>query len=119
MITQLELSDNKFGGAELKNLPAYESLREIRLANTKIESIEDLQCLNKYKNLEILEVEECPITKKPNYRQKIFEILPQLIYLDSLTVDGKPYHNGNFLNFYKKDFLFRLLNYKFLLIKNT
>jgi len=96
LITQLELSDNKFVGGELKNLPAYESLTEIRLANTKIESIDDIQCLSRYKNLEILELEECPITKKPNYRQKIFEILPNLKYLDSLTVDGKPYHNGNF-----------------------
>lgn len=79
------------------NLPSYESLREIRLANNKIESFEDIKTLSKYKNLEYLELEECPITKKPKYRETVFEILPDLLYLDNLTRDNQPYHNGKTL----------------------
>lgn len=94
MICKLELSDNKFNGAELKNLPAYENLREIRLANTKIDSFDDVKNLARFKNLELLELEECPITKQANYREKVFEILPDLLYLDNLTRDGQPYQNG-------------------------
>jgi len=44
--------------------------------------------------LEILELEECPITKYPKYRERIFEILPDLLCLDNFTKDGQPYNNG-------------------------
>jgi len=88
------LSDNKFGGAELKNLPAYENLREIRLANTNIASFDDIKFLSKFKSLLLLELEECPISKQVNFREKIFEILPDLLYLDNLTRDGQAYQNG-------------------------
>ncbi len=94
MITQLELCDNKITGSEFKNLPEYESIREIRLANNKIDSIEDIKVLTRFKNLEILELEECPITKYPKYRERIFEILPDLLCLDNFTKDGQPYNNG-------------------------
>ena len=95
MISKLELSDNKIAGSELKNLPAYENLKEIRLANTKIDSINDVKNLAKFKNLELLELEESPITKLENYRENIFEILPKLTYLDNITKDGQVYQNGN------------------------
>jgi len=94
LIYKLELSDNKISGTELNNLPAYEDLREIRLANNKINSFDDIKNLCIFKNLESLELEECPITKQPLYREKVFEILPDLLYLDNLTIDGHPYPNG-------------------------
>ena len=85
----MELSDNNFDGNELKNLPNYENLSQIKLANTKIKSFEDIHHLKKFKNLIFLELEESPICKLENYRTKIFEILPELAYLDNITIDGE------------------------------
>lgn len=74
-------------------------MRELRLANTKISSFDDIKNLNRFKNLESLELEECPISKEENYREKIFEMLPDLVCLDNLTRDGQPYLNGNIIKF--------------------
>ncbi len=81
-------------GEELKNLPEYENLTELRLANTKIESFDNLSELIKYKKLHFLELEDCPISKKEGYRSKVFKILPNLTYLDSTTINGDVYRNG-------------------------
>ena len=91
---QLELSDNNFGGKELKNLPNYENLSQLKLANTKITSFEDINDLKRFKNLNFLELEESPISKLENYRNKIFEILPELVYLDNTSIDGENWLNG-------------------------
>lgn len=90
----MELSDNKISGNELKHLPIYENLRELRLANTRIESFDDIKNLAKFKNLYFLELEESPLSKFQNYREKIFEILPNIMYLDAASKDGQIYRNG-------------------------
>ena len=92
----MELSDNNFDGNELNKLPKYENLAQLKLANTKIKNFEDIQHLTKYKNLSFLELEESPICKLEKYREKIFEILPNLVYLDNTTVDGECWLNGIF-----------------------
>jgi len=45
-----------------------------------------------------LELEECPITKLDKYREKVFEILPDLLYLDNLNREGQPYQKSKELN---------------------
>jgi hypothetical protein len=90
----LELSDNNFDGNELKNLPNYENLSQLKLANTKVRSFEDIKNLKRFKNLTFLELEESPISKLENYRTKIFGILTELVYLDNTTIDGECWLNG-------------------------
>ena len=101
----MELSDNNLSGAELANLPKYENLQQIRLSNNrKINSFEDLKNLAKFQNLFLLELEECPISKLENYREKVFEMLPNLAYLDSISKNGDVLNNGKKIIF--KFFLF-------------
>lgn len=97
----MELSDNNFDGKELKNIPITENLAQLRLANTKIKSFEDLECLKKFKNLTFLELEESPISKLENYRTKIFDMLPELVYLDNTSIDGQCYLQGIFSLIFK------------------
>merc|ERR1712151_776794 len=37
------------------------------------------------------ELEESPISKLENYRTKIFDMFPELVYLDNTTQDGECY----------------------------
>lgn len=49
--------------------------------------------MNKLKNLEVLEMINCPITKIHNYRDEVFKLIPNLAVLDGTFKDGEPYES--------------------------
>ena len=88
-IEEVQLSDNHLNGKELTNLMLYPKLSKIKLCNNPIKEINDLQCLQSLKELTSLDLSECPVTSIPQYREKLFEMLPQLKYLDLVSKTGE------------------------------
>lgn len=90
-LEEIQLSDNFLSGKELQKLKIYPHLTKLKICNNKIDKFEDLECLKDLKDLNFLDLTENPITKYPNYRNKIYEILPSLVYLDFKNKEGEAY----------------------------
>ena len=73
----------------MAKLKIYPHLSKLKICNNKLEDFEELKVLNTLKDLHFLDLTENPITKKPDYRPKIFEILPNLVYLDYVNQKGE------------------------------
>lgn len=73
----------------IKDLSVFKNLKNIKKLNLKENKISDfsqIESLKNCKQLEYLNLKENPISKDPNYTQKIKEILPQLKVLDDIEI---------------------------------
>lgn len=95
LLFQLQLADNKITG-KLDLLTIYENLIRLDICNNPIESINELKPLVEsickqqagLKNLTELSVIGCNFAKG-NYRDKIFQLLPNLKLVDNYDVNGE------------------------------
>ena len=89
---------SKFGSLEnvsliknqIKDLSAFKNLKNIKNLNLKDNKIADFNQIDSLKNckqLEFLCLKENPISKEPNYFQKIKEMLPHLKKLDDVEIN--------------------------------
>jgi hypothetical protein len=75
---------------QIKDLSAFKNLKNIKNLNLKENKIIDfnqLESLKNCKQLEFLCLKDNPISKDPNYLQKIKEILPQLKKIDDIEIN--------------------------------
>lgn len=89
-LKQLELADNCLNGG-LENLSPCVNLTHLDLKGNKIQCMEQLEPLVSLKNLKVLELENCELAKTENYRKKIFELLPNVQFIDGLDRNGGEY----------------------------
>ncbi|KAI7695232.1 hypothetical protein SSS_05906 [Sarcoptes scabiei] len=87
-LKRLELSDNKISNG-LNHLKGSPNLEYLNLCGNKIKDFETLEPLKELKKLEILDLFNCEVTEIPDYRKKVFEMLPNLNYLDGYDRDNK------------------------------
>jgi hypothetical protein len=80
-IEVLSLSSNQI--SSLSPLTNCLNVREIYLRNNNIDSFKVLNHLKHLLNLKVLWLEGNPICNDINYREKVFNILPQVIFLDN------------------------------------
>ena len=80
-LRRLELSDNRFTNG-LEYLEGCENLNHLSLCGNRFKDFDSIEPLKKLKNLENLDLFNCGITEVQNYREKVFEMLPTLKYLD-------------------------------------
>ena len=74
----------------ISDLAAFKTLKNIKFLNlrdNKISDFSQLESLKNCKQLESLSLKDNPISKEPNYLQKIKEILPQLKKLDDIELN--------------------------------
>lgn len=86
----LSLSSNKI--SSLSSLSNCLNLREIYLRNNNINTFEELNHLRHLLNLKILWLEGNPICDEKYYREKVLNLLPQVMFLDNknrFLEDGK------------------------------
>ena len=74
----IDLSDNKLTGGLEKLAESCPRLYHVNLCANKISSIDALVPLKKLEELAALDLFDCAVTELPDYRQKVFEMLPQL-----------------------------------------
>ncbi|XP_038076268.1 acidic leucine-rich nuclear phosphoprotein 32 family member D-like, partial [Patiria miniata] len=82
-LRKLELSENRIssGLGVLANCP---KLTHLTLSNNKIKDLDALEPLKKLENIQAIDLYHCDVTNIESYREKVFELLPQLKYLDGL-----------------------------------
>jgi acidic leucine-rich nuclear phosphoprotein 32 family protein A/C/D len=100
-LKRLELSDNRISNGlnHITNCPA---LTNLNLSGNRIKELEDIRPLSALTKLEVLDLFNNDITNVERYREKMFEILPNLKYLDGFDKndveapsDAEDEENGN------------------------
>lgn len=80
-LRRLELSDNRFTNG-LEYLEGCQNLHHLSLCGNRFKDFESIEPLKKLASLQNLDLFNCGITEVPSYREKVFEMLPSLKYLD-------------------------------------
>ena len=90
-LIRLELMENKFPAKDLVQVAAISALQSLSLGSNKIATIVDLAPLKKLTNLIQLDLSETELSKTPDYRKAVFELIPNLQVLDNLDIEGNEY----------------------------
>ncbi|CAB3382360.1 Hypothetical predicted protein [Cloeon dipterum] len=85
-LKRLELSDNRISGG-LNYLQGCPSLTHLNLSGNKIKDLEALDALKAFSNLRSLDLFNNEATTIDNYKEKVFNLLPSLKYLDGFDMD--------------------------------
>lgn len=80
-LRKLELSDNRVSSG-MSHLAGSPKLTHLNLCGNRIKEFDELKPLKELKNLEVLDLFNNEVTMTENYRDKIFELIPSLKYLD-------------------------------------
>ena len=85
------MTDNKLSGAELKNLVKYKNLATIKFAANNVKEVSELSVLKELTNLRNLDLGGNPVAETEGYREKVFEMFPELVVLDNYDREGVEY----------------------------
>ncbi|XP_044528824.1 acidic leucine-rich nuclear phosphoprotein 32 family member B-like isoform X8 [Gracilinanus agilis] len=88
-LRKLDLSDNHISGGLEVLAERTPSLAQLNLSRNKIKDINTLEPLKKLPNLKSLDLFNCDVTMLMSYRESVFDLLPQLTYLDGYSADDK------------------------------
>lgn len=80
-LKKLELCDNRLSSG-LNALQGCKNITTLALGGNKIKDLESLEPLKELPNLKNLDLVNCEVTNIDDYRNKVFELLPTLEYLD-------------------------------------
>ncbi|XP_070521163.1 acidic leucine-rich nuclear phosphoprotein 32 family member A isoform X2 [Cardiocondyla obscurior] len=87
-LKKLELSDNRISGG-LNLLDSSPKLTHLNLSGNKIKDLDALQPLKEFKNLKSLDLFNNAVTNLDNYREKVFNLIPSLRYLDGYDAEDR------------------------------
>jgi acidic leucine-rich nuclear phosphoprotein 32 family protein A/C/D len=87
-LKKLELSDNRISGG-LNLLNGSPKLTHLNLSGNKIKDLETLEPLKEFKNLKNLDLFNCDVTSIESYREKVFNLIPCLKFLDGFDSEDK------------------------------
>ncbi len=90
-LIKIQLDDNNLTEKEIIKLKEYPKLSEIYVINNKIDSFEELKQLSNMRELHLLDLSDNPICQNKEYREKIFEIFPRLLFLDGVGKNNEKY----------------------------
>lgn len=85
-LLRLELSDNWISGG-LESLSKLPKLKYLSLSGNKISAVDTLKPLKSISTLRSLDLLHCDVTNVENFRGKVFDLIPSLIYLDGYDKD--------------------------------
>lgn len=87
-LRKLELSDNRISNG-ISHLTGSPKLTNLNLSGNRIKDFDELKPLKELENLEVLDLFNNEVTVTESYRDKIFELIPSLKYLDGFDKDDK------------------------------
>ncbi|XP_075392169.1 acidic leucine-rich nuclear phosphoprotein 32 family member A isoform X2 [Tenrec ecaudatus] len=88
-LKKLELSDNRISGGLEVLAEKCPNLTHLNLSGNKIKDLSTIEPLKKLENLKSLDLFNCEVTNLNDYRENVFQLLPQLTYLDGYDRDDK------------------------------
>ncbi|XP_043972554.1 acidic leucine-rich nuclear phosphoprotein 32 family member E-like isoform X1 [Gambusia affinis] len=97
-LRKLEVSDNSISGGLDALAEKCPNLSYLNLSGNHIKELSSLQPLQNLKNLKSLDLYSCGVTAADGYRDAVFRLLPQVVYLDGFDPDDNevPESNGEF-----------------------
>lgn len=81
-LRKLEVSDNTITGGLDTLVEKCPNLTHLNLSGNKIKDLSAVEVLQNMKNLRSLDLYSCEVSSANDYRDNVFEMLPQLRYLD-------------------------------------
>ncbi|XP_068612748.1 acidic leucine-rich nuclear phosphoprotein 32 family member E-like isoform X2 [Brachionichthys hirsutus] len=81
-LRKLEASDNSISGGLDTLAEKCPNLTHLNLSGNKIKGLSAVEVLQNLKNLTSLDLYSCEVSTMDDYRDGVFELLPQLTYLD-------------------------------------
>ncbi|XP_037639615.1 acidic leucine-rich nuclear phosphoprotein 32 family member E-like isoform X1 [Sebastes umbrosus] len=81
-LRKLEVSDNIIVGGLDKLAEKCPNLTYLNLSGNKIKELSSIETLQNLKNLKSLDLYSCEVSTLDDYRESIFELLPQITFLD-------------------------------------
>jgi acidic leucine-rich nuclear phosphoprotein 32 family member B len=85
----LNLSDNRISNSlDALVIAELKGLKILDLANNRIATVAEVAVLKGLEGIESLDLYECPVTRVPGYREKVFEAVPSLKFLDKVDKEG-------------------------------
>ncbi|MED6279251.1 Acidic leucine-rich nuclear phosphoprotein 32 member E [Characodon lateralis] len=81
-LRKLEVSDNSISGGLDTLALKCPNLTYLNLSGNQIKELSSIEALQNLKNLKSLDLYSCDVTAADDYRESVFELLPQLVYLD-------------------------------------
>lgn len=87
-LKKLELSDNRISNG-LDSLKGSPKLTHLNLSGNRLKDFESLEPLNEFKTLKNLDLFNNDVTNIPKYKEKIFNLIPNLKYLDGFDAKGQ------------------------------
>lgn len=81
-LRKLELSDNNLSGSLETLSQKCPNLTYLNLSGNKIQDVSSVEALQQLKALRSLDLFNCDITCLDDYRDSVFQLLPQVTYLD-------------------------------------
>uniref|UniRef100_UPI00398F43E1 acidic leucine-rich nuclear phosphoprotein 32 family member B isoform X2 n=1 Tax=Pristiophorus japonicus TaxID=55135 RepID=UPI00398F43E1 len=88
-LKKLELSDNWISGGLDVLAEKLPNLTHLNLSGNKLKDISTLEPLKKLENLKSLDLFNCEVTNLNDYRESVFKLLPQLMYLDGYDQEDR------------------------------
>lgn len=86
-LRKLELSDNSISGSLETLCEKCPGLTYLNLSGNKIKELSIIEALVNLKSLRSLDLFNCELTTLEEYRESVFEMLPQLTYLDGFDLE--------------------------------
>jgi len=87
-LQKLDLTDNKLSSG-FEPLAECEELEYISLCGNPIKDISVLEPLKKLESLQTLELANCELTSVDGYRDKVFELLDNVLFIDGFDREGE------------------------------
>uniref|UniRef100_A0A3P9PLB3 Acidic leucine-rich nuclear phosphoprotein 32 family member n=1 Tax=Poecilia reticulata TaxID=8081 RepID=A0A3P9PLB3_POERE len=94
-LRKLEVSDNSISGGLDALAEKCPNLSYLNLSGNHIKELSSLQPLQNLKNLKSLDLYSCGVTAADGYRDAVFRLLPQVVYLDGFDPDDNEVPESN------------------------
>jgi Leucine-rich repeat (LRR) protein len=88
-LSTVMLDENELGSDALVSLTTLKNLINLTLDNNKIESLDKFALLKDLENLKQVNLSGNPVAETEGYREKLFELLPQLEVVDNFDRNGE------------------------------
>uniref|UniRef100_A0A8C7YL76 Acidic leucine-rich nuclear phosphoprotein 32 family member n=1 Tax=Oryzias sinensis TaxID=183150 RepID=A0A8C7YL76_9TELE len=94
-LQKLEVSENSIGGGLSTLVEKCPGLTHLNLSSNKLKELSSLEPLQSLKALKSLDLYGCDLSSLDDYRERVFQLLPQLTYLDGFDQeDNEASDNG-------------------------
>lgn len=90
-LNRIELMGNKFDPKEIAKLQSYQKLDCVSIGDNQINVVGDVAPLAEIESIVQLDFCETKFSESEDYREKVFELFPNLKILDNKDINGNSY----------------------------